>query len=71
MRLEKQHLLLIRPRFLVDVGVEVVVPSLSALFARPLNSDLPRSEVLGHVGPVVDAHLRHYGFEAVVFLDGR
>lgn len=47
MRLDDGPIFLLRPTFLADVGVEMVVPPLSALLADP-----PR-QVLGNEAPIL------------------
>ena len=54
------NLFLIAPDLLVDRRVQVVVPSLAALFTGALDLLLPLLEPRGHRRPVVQTHFVHY-----------
>lgn len=71
MKLEELLLLVISPRLLVDGGIQVVVPPLSALLASPLGDVVGVFEFLGDLGPVIESKLSNQLGNRFVFLNRR
>lgn len=65
---EDDLFLLLSPGGLVDAGVEVVVPSLATLLARPPAQVVVALHLLGDQRPLLDPILVHQGFYRLVFL---
>ena len=69
MHLKQEELLLVGPDFFVDLGVEVVVPTLSTLFSSTIELLVPFLEMVGHRGPVIEADLPYNLSKDSIFLD--
>jgi hypothetical protein len=55
MQLEQQHLLIIAPSFLVNFGIEMVVPPLPALLACSVELIIPLFQFVRDSSPIVQS----------------
>lgn len=68
MQVEQPLLLIIVPRLLVDRRVEVIIPSLSALFARTDGNRIGLFQLLCDLGPIVESKLSNKTTDGLVLL---
>lgn len=69
MRLEQEQGLLIGPRLLVDLWVEMIMPSLSTLFPRSGKFIATLPHFLGYDCPILHALFHHDLAKKTVLLD--
>lgn len=67
-QVEEPLLLIIVPRLLVDRGVEVIIPPLSALLARADGNRIGLFQLLCDLGPIIESKLRHKAADGLVLL---